>query len=120
MPKITFSKEALLERKQLSADWYHVQLKSVKEETAKDKESINYVSQFVIQSGTQQGVPVRHWFSEKAMGRIVGFFQCFTNPEAGKEYQFEDLLNRDVLAYIQFDPQMGFNKIEDFRPFKKA
>jgi len=118
MPKIKFTKEDVLQRNQLDASWYKVAAKEVVEETAKDGVSTNWVTKFVILEGPQAGVPIRHWFNEKAMGRVVDYVKCFTagKVDLEKEYELEDTVDRPVLAYCHYDQKMKFNVIDDFRP----
>src|SRR5258708_22794821 len=122
MPGLRFTKEDTLARNQLPTTWYKFNIKAYKQDTAKDGESINHVVDFVVADGAQQGTPVRHWFSEKAMGRIVDFFKVFTGGkvDVGKEYNFEDVVGKQILGYAGWDVKMNFNKIEDFKPVDKT
>lgn len=116
MPKISFTKSDLLERKNLKAAWYKAKVVAIKEELAKDKESTNYVTQFVVSEGENVGVPIRHWFSEKAMGRIVDFVKCFGDVKEGQDIELQEFVNREVMVFAAFDPEFKWNKIDDFRP----
>lgn len=124
MPKVTFSREDVLQRTQLDAGWYPIAAKEINETIAKDKVSTNYVTDFIVLEGPMAGVPVRHWFTEKAVGRIVDYVKCFLPPgaelETGKQYELEETLDRPVMGYISYDATMKFNKIEDFRAMKAA
>ena len=120
MPRVSFTQEDLKQRKQLSPSWYRVVLKVVNEETAKDGMSTNWVCKFVITEANDPsavGTPVRHWFNEKAMGRVIDFVRCFINGEVeeGQGYELSDCIDRPVLAFIKYDPERKFNTIEDFR-----
>lgn len=123
MPKVSFTKEDVLQRNQLDVGWYKVVAKEVNQETAKDGVSTNWVTKFIVVGGPSDGVPMRHWFNEKAMGRVVDYVKCFiteTDIEMGKEYELDDTIDRPVMAYCYYDQKMKFNVIEDFRPIKAA
>lgn len=120
MPTIRFTREDINQRKQLSANWYKVVLKEVNEETAKDGQSINWVCKFVVTEAKDPdlvGTPIRHWFNEKAMGRVLDYVKCFLGGdiEEGVGYELTDTIDRPILAYIKYDPERKFNTIEDFR-----
>ena len=123
MPEIQFTKENLLERKQLKAGWRKLKVKSVDEAKGKnDPESIVWPIVFIVDEGEDAGVPVNHWFSEKAMGRLVDFIRCFTggNVDAGKTYKLEDTVGRHVRGYCEYDVKQGWNVIRDFQPATEA
>ena len=117
MPKITFSKEDVMQRNQLQPKWYKVVLREVTEELSSKGDSTNWVCKFVVTDGDQSGTPVRHWFNEKAMGRVLDFVQCFLNTQVStdKEYEISEIIDRPVLAYIHFDAERKFNVIDDFK-----
>lgn len=120
MPEVRFTREDLNQRKQLSPNWYKVILMEVKEETAKDGQSTNWVCKFIVTESNNPdaiGTPVRHWFNEKAMGRVIDFITCFISGdiEEGRAYDLSDAIDRPVLAFIKYDPERKFNTIEDFR-----
>jgi hypothetical protein len=118
MPKIRFTKEDILQKTQLPPNWYKVVCKEVNQETAKDGQSTNWVCKFqVLEPASAAGVPVKHWFNEKAMGRIVDYITCFTSQgvDTEKEYELNDTIDRPVLAYIHYDAERKFNSIDDFK-----
>lgn len=118
MPEIQFTKENLLERKQLKAGWRKLKVKSVEEAPGKnDPDSITWPTIFVVEEGDDTGVPVNHWFTEKQMGRLAEFVKCFTGGEVseGKTYKLEDTIGRLVMGYVEYDIKTGFNSIKDFR-----
>lgn len=120
MPKVTFTQEDLLERKQLEAGWRKLKVKSIEEGPGRnDPTSIVWSCVFTVADGADAGVPIRHWFSEKAMGRVVDYVKCFIEGgkvEAGKAYDLKTTESREVQGYCQFDMTQGFNTIKDFRP----
>ena len=123
MPDITFTQENLLERTQLTAGWRELKIKSVDEGPGKkDPTATVWEVVFVVDDGKDLGTPIRHWFSEKAMGRIVDFVKCFTGGkvEAGKKYNLDSTVGRSVQGYCQYDMSQGFNVIKDFKPSKKG
>lgn len=119
MPKITFTKENLLERKQLKAGWRKLKVKSVDEKPGiNDPDSITWPTVFVVDEGEDAGVPINHWFTEKQMGRLAEYLKCFTGGQMteGKEYDLEQTVGRFVLGYAEYDIKSGFNSIKDFKP----
>lgn len=120
MPEVSFTKENLLERKQLKAGWRVLKVKSVDEKAGKnDPESIVWPVVFIIDAPAEDaGVPVNHWFTEKQMGRLAEFIKCFTNGvvDPSKKYRLEDTVGRNVRGYCEYDIQSGFNVIKDFQP----
>ena len=84
MPEIRFTQEDILERTQLSPGWRTLVCKSVTEGQGKtDPTSTVYTCMFSVDNGSETGVPIRHWFSEKAMGRIVDYIRCFVPASLG-------------------------------------
>ena len=124
MPEIRFTQEDLLERTQLSPGWRIVVLQKCEEGPGKnDPTSIVYSCVFTIDEGSEKGVPIRHWFSEKAMGRIVDYLKCFVPSgklEPGKSYELNKTIGLKVKAYCQYDPAQGYNTIKDWQPAKMS
>ena len=121
MPSVTFTKENLLERKQLKAGWRKLKVKSASEGPGKsDPDSIVYPFVFIIDEGEDLGTPVNHWFTEKQMGRLSEFIACFTGGQVdtSKVYQLESTVGRHVMGYCEYDIKTGFNVIKDFKPVK--
>ena len=122
MPEVKFTQEDLLERTQLSPGWRVLICKSIEEGPGKtDPTSIVYTCVFVVDDGKEVGVPIRHWFSEKAMGRIVDYVKCFLaggKAEAGKVYELDQTVGKRVEGYCQYDMNQGYNVIKDWRPNK--
>lgn len=123
MPSVTFTKEDLLERKQLAAGWRKLLVKEVSEKPgSSDPTSTTWPVKFVIDDGPDIGVPINHWFSEKAMGRLSEFVKCFTGNgqvEPGKAFELSQTQGRHVMGYCQYDLKTGFNTIQDFKPAGK-
>jgi hypothetical protein len=123
MPEVRFTQEDLLERKQLSPGWRTLKVKSIEEGPGKnDPTSIVYSCVFVVDAGAEQGVPIRHWFSEKAMGRIVDYLKAFMPKgelEVGKTYELNNTIGFQVDGYCLYDPKQGYNTIQDWRPAPK-
>jgi hypothetical protein len=124
MPQIKFSQENLLERKQLTAGWRKLRVKSIEEGPGKkDPTSTVWECMFIVNDNTpDNGVPIRHWFSEKAMGRAVDFIKCFTGGkvDVDKVYELSECINRDVMGHCHYDIDQKFNVIEDWRPVQVA
>ena len=121
MPTINFTKENLLERKQLKAGWRKLKVKSIDEGPGKnDPDSIVWPVIFIVDEGDDLGTPVNHWFTEKQMGRLSEFVACFTGGkiEPGKDYSLEQTIGKHVMGYVEYDIKSGFNSIKDFKPVK--
>jgi hypothetical protein len=121
MPAVSFTKENLLERKQLKAGWRKLKVKSISEGPGKsDPDSTVYPVVLVIDDGEDLGTPVNHWFTEKQMGRLSEFVACFTGGvvDPNKEYSLDSIVGRHIMGYCEFDIKTGFNVIKDFKPFK--
>jgi hypothetical protein len=123
MPQVKFTAEDLLERTQLTPGWRVLKCKEMTEGPGKsDPQSIVYACIFVVES-PEKGVPIRHWFSEKAQGRIVDYVKCFIpggKAEANKVYELNDTVGFAVEGYCAYDPKQGYNTILDWRPVQKA
>lgn len=121
MPEVSFTKENLLERRQLKAGWRKLKVKSVDEKPGvNDPDSITWPTVFIIDEGDDLGTPVNHWFTEKQMGRLSEFIKCFVaSVETGKKYKLEDTVGRTVMGYVEYDIKTGFNTIKDFKPASK-
>jgi len=122
MPEVQFTKENLLERKQLKAGWRKLKVKSVDEKPGvNDPDSITWPTVFIVDDGEDIGVPINHWFTEKQMGRLSEFIKCFTGGkvEEGKTYSLESTIGRHVMGYVEYDIKSGFNSIKDFKPVLK-
>jgi hypothetical protein len=123
MPGITFTKENLLERKQLKAGWRVLKVKSVTEKPGTaDPESTTYPVTFIVESGEDIGAPVNHWFTEKQLGRLAEFIKCFVSGDVqvGKTYELSDTVGKMVQGYVEYDIKTGFNTIKDFKPAGKT
>jgi hypothetical protein len=121
MPEIQFTKENLLERRQLKAGWRKLKVKSVSEGPGKsDPDSTVFPVTFIVEEGEDLGTPVNHWFTEKQMGRLAEFVQCFVGGQVDitKKYRLEDTIGRVVSGYVEYDIKTGFNTIKDFKPVK--
>ena len=122
MPKVTFTKENLLERKPLTAKWRKLKVKSVTEKAGvSDPDSITYPTVFIVEEGDDAGVPINHWFTEKQMGRLSEYLACFipSGVAESKEYELNDTVGRSVLGYCEYDSKTGFNVVKDFKPVGK-
>jgi hypothetical protein len=120
MPTIRFSREDINSRKQLPPNWYKMELREVTEETAKDGQSTNWVCKFIVTEAKDPdavGTVIRHWFNEKAMGRVIDFLRCFLggDVEEGASYELNDVIGQPVLGFVKYDPERKWNSIEDFR-----
>jgi hypothetical protein len=124
MPKIRFTKENLLERKQLKAGWRKLKVKEISDDTPgkNDPDSITWPATFIVDGGDDDGVPIKHWFTEKQMGRLSEYIQCFTagSVDLNKDYELKDTVGRSVMGYCEYDIKQGFNTIRDFKPVQKG
>lgn len=121
MPEVQFTKENLLERKQLKAGWRELRVKETTEAPGKnDPESTTWPCVFIVDEGEDAGVPIQHWFTEKQMGRLAEFIKCFVSSiKEGQSYKLEDTVGRHVRGYVEYDIKTGFNSIKDFQPSAK-
>lgn len=124
MPKIKFTKQDLLESKQLTPGWRQLVCKSVDYGPGKNDPSSNvYTCVFVIDSGADAGVPIRVWFSEKqtAIRRLVDYLSCFTpngELDESKEYDVTATIGLKLEGYCLHevnDNGQRFNTIQEFR-----
>jgi hypothetical protein len=127
MPKIRFTKEDLLARKQLSAGWRTLTVRSVEEEAGKkDPTSINIVVTVTVTGGADDGVTIKNWFAiGSAMGRssLSKFIECFVkdrNVDLSKDYEVNDTIGLQIDGYCQFDLVRNWNTVSDWRPATKA
>ena len=122
MPKVSFTKENLLETNQLEAGWRILDVKSISnwKKGVNDPTSLTIEALFVVAEGNGAGTPVKHWFSEKQMGRLSNYVKCFVAKlEPGKELDLGETVGRKVQGYCEYDIKSGFNTIKDFRPINK-
>jgi len=124
MPKVKFSKSDLLATNQLDATWYKLQVRGISEwkPGKTDPTSNNIEADFVVVDGPKAGTPLKHWFSEKAIGTsfdmLAEFTATFTDSgkaEQDKEYDLNSVIGKEVAAYIVFDPERKQNTIKNFR-----
>jgi hypothetical protein len=121
MPKIKFTKEDLLSRNQLAPGWRKLKCKSIEEGPGKkDPTSTVWECMFIISEGKEMGQPIRHWFSEKAMDRLVDYVKGFTKAEENKEYELNDTVGREIMGYCLYDDTQGWNVIKDWKPVQTA
>jgi hypothetical protein len=125
MPSISFTKENMLERERLEPSWYELEVLGFEEKLSKGGDSTNFVGSFKVASGAKVGTPIRLYFNEKAIGRIVDYMQAHGAKEqdmVGKP--IIDVLTRTVgrkiSGFCKFDPEFKWNTIEDFKPIAKA
>ena len=118
MPKVKFTKEDLLGRVQLNANWYKLKIGRILDwrPGKKDPEALVLEMHFVIDDGPNTGTVVKHWFSEKQMDRLADFMKIFASElNTEKEYELDQLIGRQVLGYVKYDAGTKFNSIEDFK-----
>jgi hypothetical protein len=122
MPRVKFTKEHLLGRKQLAAGWRGVTVQSITEESGKnDPTSVNFVVTVVVTGGPDEGVVIKNWFSQKDIGmRLFSkFVECFTKDhqiDLAQDYDLDKLVGKQVDAYCQYDLQRQWNTVSDWRP----
>lgn len=122
MPNVRFTRENLLERKQLKAGWRVLKVKSIEEKPGKnDPDSITWPTAFIVDSGEDMGVPINHWFTEKQMGRLSEFVKCFAGGDVKTDldYDLNQVVGQLVQGYVEYDLQSGFNTIKDFKPMPR-
>jgi hypothetical protein len=124
MPEVKFTQEDLLERTKLAPGWRTLICKSVEEGPGKnDPSSIVYPCVFVVDGGPENGVPIRHWFSEKAPGRMVEYVECFVpngKLEPGKVYELSQTVGKKIRGFCKFDQKQGYNIIDGWEPAGKS
>lgn len=125
MPGVSFTKENLLERERLDPTWYELEVTGVEEKMSKGGDSTNWVTSFKVAAGPKAGTPIRLYFNEKAMGRIVDFMQAFGAKESdlvGKSVidVMQRTIGKKVSGFCKFDPEFKWNTIEEFKPVQKA
>lgn len=118
MPGVSFSPEDLASTNKLDAAWYKLNIKSIEEGPGKsDPSSTTYTCEFVVGEGKFKDTPIKHWFSDKMMVKVVIYIKCFVKTvEAGKQYPLEATVGKTVMAYCQWDMERTSNVILDFKP----
>lgn len=125
MPGVTFTKENMLERERLEPNWYDLDVLGFEEKTSKGGDSVNFIGSFKVASGPKAGTPIRLYFNEKAMGRIVDYMQAHGAKEAdmvGKAVLdvLQRTVGRKIKGFCKFDPEFKWNTIEDFQPVART
>lgn len=122
MPGIRFTKEDLLKKVKLKADWYVAKIKEVTEKTAKSGESNNIIVDWVVTKGEFAGTPIRVWYNEQVPDSLVELLQVMGASE-------QQLLNTDAIElvrklvgtelqiFVHYEPNGDFpgNKIDQYR-----
>ncbi len=126
MPAVKFSKEFLTSRSRLAPNWYKLRVGTWTEETSKAGDSMNWVGSFTVDDGPDKGTVIKHWFNEKANGRVTDYLLVFTNGDMKKLEEIAtgkdvvDLLNqtagREISGFAKYDMERKWNTIEDFKP----
>lgn len=99
-----------------------MRVKSIDQRNGKnDPDSITWPTQFVVESGEDEGVPVNHWFTEKQMGRLSQFLMCFGSGDVKTDldYDLDQVVGQSVQGYVEYNIQSGFNEIKDFKPLPR-
>lgn len=74
--KLNITPDDVKRNKLIKPGWFNFRITEVKEEPAADKQSVNIVIDLEGLEGDSLGVPVRHWFNEKAPGFAIPFVKA--------------------------------------------
>jgi hypothetical protein len=110
----------MLRSKTVEPGWYKCLVKDVTRDSASTDGSTLAVIDFIItQEGPFQGVPMKRFFSEKAMGFSIPFFAACGAPikEEGGSYDFAKTKGKTILVYVKNEMYQNrmTNKPEDFK-----
>lgn len=74
---ITIGREDILRGKIVDPGWHTCVVKDVNEDLSKAGDSTNYIVDLTVQDGKFAGVPMKKYFSEKAVGFMTNYFKAF-------------------------------------------
>lgn len=126
MPGVKFTKEDVMSSKRIPPAWYKLLVKEFTEAKSKDGLSTNFVGQFAIDEGPLTSTPIRLYFNEQMMGRVMDFVRCFTKTQSDEELSkateghdvidvLQQTVGRHVDGFARYDPERKWNTIDDFR-----
>ena len=120
LQKMTITEEDLLRSKIVTPGWYKAVVKDINQEQAADGQSLNTIVDIIVtEDGEFKGVPLKRYFSEKAPGFSVTFFEaCGAKIAAGSSYAWEPCKGKTLQVYVINGEYRGrkTNVAEDFRP----
>lgn len=106
--------------------WYPFLITDIKEEPSADKKSVNVVLDLEGKEGDAEGVPVKHWFSEKAPGFAIPFVRATGGRVTEEEgidpnYDFAAQRGKVVMGHVitsrgKDGTQPPRNSIDDWAP----
>jgi hypothetical protein len=101
--KVRFSREDLLIGRLLEPGWYPMKVKKIEEKAARKDGSTNWiVSLENTLEGQDQGVVVRRWFNEKAVGFMKDYLEAFgIDVQEGTDYDIYQTEGEMVEVYIE-------------------
>ena len=123
--KLTVTSEDKKRTKVAQPGWVTLEITGVKDELAKDRQSMNAVIDFlIVSSGTNEGIPIRYWVNEKfpAMHRslIEALLGGSTSDDEATAFDFSPTLKgRKVLANVvnnKLDSGRIVNNVDEFKP----
>lgn len=117
--RLTISAEDALRGKKVKPGWYRSKVVDVKEELNKAKDAMNIILDIVGTEGDANGVPLRHYISEKAAVFAIPVLEAFgvkVNETTGETVTFDGLKGRDVRIKWNYDAENKRNIAEDWAP----
>lgn len=123
--KLTLTPEDKKRSKIAQPGWVMLEVTGVKDELAKDRQSMNSVLNFlIVSSGPNQGIPVTYWVNEKFPSMHRGLIEAFlggpTSDDEASSFDFNpSLKGRKLLGNVvnnKLDSGRVVNNIEEFKP----
>lgn len=117
--RLTITAEDALRGKKVKPGWYVTEVVSVKEELNKAKDAMNVVIDLAGREGDAEGVPLRHYISEKATVFAVPMLAAFgiaVDAKTGSTVDFEALKGRKVKVKWNYDGEQKRNVADDWAP----
>jgi hypothetical protein len=102
--------------------WYAIDIQEQKDESSDKDGSMNCVLDFVVLGGPDPeavGVPIRHWFNEKAPSFIGPFVEALGQEFKPGSFELgKNLIGMKLDGYIKQEPFGGrmVNKVTEFAP----
>jgi hypothetical protein len=92
VPHFRITRSDMLRSKIVEPGWYLCEIIDITEEPSKKGDSTNIVVSFKISEGPFADVPLKTWFSEKAMGMAVPFVNAcgFEVSEDGGDFNIDE------------------------------
>lgn len=125
MPMIQIGADDVLRSKIVKPEWYEATIKSCNMEENAKKDANNFVTDFRLTGGEFDGVVIRVWFSEKAIGFIIPMYAAVTGkPVEPKGFSFDSdkLPGKKLQVHVineQYNSRLQ-NAIDGYRPSKAS